>query len=208
MLVPALCGVVALCLTPLWRWAVSLHTTAITSRRESLTGSLALTALAVGTGWRLGATPALAVWLWALLCGTVLAVTDLRDHTLPRAVLGGMATGAVVGFTALDLLGDNIAALRRALLASAAMWLVMRIIESACGGRMGGGDTRLHAVLALHTGQVSWQTVLVGFVAGSVVLGCTAGLALLWRRGSWASRVPAGPSLLTGAWIALMLTGP
>jgi leader peptidase (prepilin peptidase)/N-methyltransferase len=117
-----------------------------------------------------------------------------------------MAAGGISGFTTLSVLAHDWAALRRALLAGAGVWLVMRIVERACRGGMGGGDTRLHTVLALYTGWISWHTLGVGIFAGTLLLGATAAITCLCGHATGSDRIAAGPSLLAGAWVAILLS--
>lgn len=201
------CVSVTLLATALW---CVLARVTCAPRVSSVTGeSAVLLPVAAGViGWRFADDPALPAWWWAGLHTVPLAVVDLRQHRLPRWWLASFAAGGVFLFTAVPVVDHESGRLMRAMLAAVGMWLVMRVVECACGGRMGGGDTRLHAVLALYTGWVSGYTVVLGFLAGSTLLGITAGVTCLSRRRPWSSRIAAGPSLLAGAWLVILLSGP
>lgn len=201
------CTLGAVVITPMWLGLTRVTTSSSTSSPVAGELALAVPAAAGAVGWWFTDDPALPAWWWAGVHTVPLAVMDLRQHRLPRRWLASLAGGAVCLFAAVAAVHHEPTRLVRAALAAVGMWMVMRVVEWACAGRMGGGDTRLHAVLALHTGWVSWQTVVVGFLAGSVLLGL-AGLACLCRRRDGAARIAAGPSLLAGTWLALMLNGP
>lgn len=198
----------ALLVTPVWTRLIQRATNS--PEIPQLTGIVAvlLPLFAGAIGWRFADDPTLPAWWWAAMHTVPLAIVDVREHRLPRWWVVSLAGGGLCLLTAVAAVVDEPHRLFRAVLAGAGAWLAMRVVEWCAAGRMGGGDTRLHAALALYTAWMSWQTVLFGFVAGSLLLGGTAGFAVLWQRRSWSSRIAAGPSLVAGAWLALVLTGP
>lgn len=199
------CILAALAATPVWFSLVRQDTS---SPRITLGCALLLPIVAGVIDWRFADDPALTAWWWAGLHTVPLAVVDLRQHRLPRAWLVSLAGGGVFLFAVVSAVHHASGPLLRAVLAGAGVWLVMRLVETVCAGRMGGGDTRLHAALALYTGWISWHTVLLGLLTGTVLLGCVAGVTVLLGRRGWSSRIAAGPALLAGAWLALALTAP
>lgn len=116
-----------------------------------------------------------------------------------------MGIGAVVLFCLDGIMAGNAVPLLRAFEAGTATWMVMRLVEHATTGAMGGGDTRLHAVIGLHTGWSSWHTMMTGFLFGYVVLATVAALMLITGRCGRSDRLAAGPALIGGAWIATVL---
>ena len=202
------CALVASTVAPVWVDLARATTNSPSPTSSTVVFALALPAVAAVIGWRFTGDPALPAWSWAGLHTVPLAVLDLRQHRLPRWWLASFAAGGVCLFAAVVVVDHDLGRLVRAVLAGVGMWSVMRVFEWACGGRMGGADTRLHAVLALYTGWMSWHAVVIGFLGGSVLLGITAGIAYMWRRRAWSSRIAAAPSLLAGAWFALVITGP
>lgn len=200
--IPA-CILATLAAIPIW---FSLARQNTSSTRITLGRAFLLPVMAGATGWRFADDPALTAWWWAGLHTMPLAVLDLQQHRLPRAWLASLATGGVGLFGVVSAVHHESGSLLRAVLAGFGVWLVMRLVETVCAGRMGGGDTRLHAVLAVYTGWISWHTVLLGLLVGTVLLGAGAGLAVLLGRRGRSSRIAAGPFLLTGAWLAVVLT--
>jgi leader peptidase (prepilin peptidase)/N-methyltransferase len=69
------------------------------------------------------------------------------------------------------------------------------------------GDVSLAGVLGLLLGWLGWRpaviSVLMAFVTGGVI----ALIMLLTRRASRRSNIAFGPSMLLGAWLALMFAG-
>jgi leader peptidase (prepilin peptidase)/N-methyltransferase len=91
-----------------------------------------------------------------------------------------------------------------ALLAGAA-WLVFLLLLNV-GGGMGMGDVKLAGVLGLCLGSIGAGQAVTG-LAIAFLLGGVAGILVLARRvvGDEA-RIPFGPFLLAGFWIAVALT--
>lgn len=201
------CAFAALLTTPAWGLLVRHTTYSLSTTRTVRALALLLPTTTGVIGWRFVDDPALAAWWWAALHTVPVAMVDVYEHRLPHWWLVSFAGGGLCLFATVATLDHEPKRLAHAMFAGLGMWVAMRILEWSCSGRMGGGDTRLHAILALYTGWMSWRTVLIGFVAGSVLLGITAGLACLWQRRFWSSRIAAGPSLLAGAWLALVCTG-
>ena len=69
---------------------------------------------------------------------------------------------------------------------------------------MGFGDVKLAALLGLYLGWLGWSSVAVGAFAG-FLLGGVVGVALIVaRRGAGRkSRIPFGPFMLAGAFLAV-----
>lgn len=78
------------------------------------------------------------------------------------------------------------------------------LVLSAVGG-MGMGDVKLAGVLGLSAGMLGVESALasaaLGFVAGGVV----AVVALVVARGRRGVRIPFGPFMLAGFWVAVLL---
>src|SRR3954471_18643936 len=121
---------------------------------------------------------------------------DLAEHRLPDALtlpgfaaaLAGAAGGAAMGQPILPIL------------AAAAAVLVLFLLL-ALGGGMGLGDVKLAGALALVLGALGAPAVLLALV-GAFLPGGLGALLLLARSGR-SERLPFGPFLLAGFWVAL-----
>ena len=83
------------------------------------------------------------------------------------------------------------------------VYLVLALVSPG-GGGLGFGDVKLAGVLGLLLGWLGWGPVLVSVLAAFIVGGVIAVLLLLSRRASRSSHIAFGPSMILGAWMALM----
>jgi leader peptidase (prepilin peptidase)/N-methyltransferase len=63
---------------------------------------------------------------------------------------------------------------------------------------------KLAGVLGLLLGWLGWGPVIVSVLAAFVIGGVIALILLLARRASRSSHIAFGPSMILGAWVALM----
>lgn len=202
----ALVGAVA---TPAWLFLLARTCPSATRTRASTVACAAGAVLcSAGIGWRFADDPGLVAWWWAGLCSLGLVVIDLHEHRLPRSWVAAMVFGVLVVFAVLTVQRGDSSGFWRAVTGAGLVWLGMRLIEALCAGAMGGGDTRLQAVLAFSLGWISWPAVLCGLMTGTLLLGVTAAVCWLGGKRGWKSRIPAGPSLLLGFWCALSVFAP
>ena len=128
-----------------------------------------------------------------------LIAIDVREHRLPNAlVLPGYPAAA------LGLAGEWIRTGQPpvvALVAGAAS--IVFLLALNLGGGMGMGDVKLAGVLGLAAGLVGITPAVVSPLA-AFTLGGVAALVVAARRGRGA-RLPFGPFLLAGFWIAVVL---
>jgi leader peptidase (prepilin peptidase)/N-methyltransferase len=93
----------------------------------------------------------------------------------------------------------------RGLIAAAVLWIVFELI-SLFG--MGRGDVKLAPLLGLYLGWLGWSAVAIGMFAG-FLLGGIFGVALMVTRlATRKTRVPFGPYLLAGAFLAVFAAAP
>lgn len=202
------CGLASFAISPWWLRAMRRECSRWADRRATAIVLAGLVALSALVGGRCAGDPALVAWWWSGLCSVGLTIIDLGEHRLPRSWLAAMGLGVLVVFAGIAVLRADPAALWRAVTAAALVWLGMRLVEAVCAGAMGGGDTRLQAVLALQLGWLSWPSVLCGLTAGALLLGMTAGFGRLVGQQEWTSRIPAGPYLMLGFWVVVFLVAP
>ncbi|SDQ46703.1 A24 family peptidase [Quadrisphaera sp. DSM 44207] len=165
---------------------------------------LATGALFAVVAWRTGLSWALPALLYLTAIAVVLAVIDVDVHRLPDAiVLPSYAVGGALIALAAVAAGDP-AALARAAVGSAALWLLYFALAVAKPGGMGFGDVKLAGVLGLYLGWLGWAELAVGAALG-FLLGGVAGVGLLLaRRASRRSAIPFGPFMLAGALLAVL----
>jgi leader peptidase (prepilin peptidase)/N-methyltransferase len=158
----------------------------------------------------LGVVAVVAVGPSALLLGLlyVAAVTgelvriDVDSRRLPNRLV---MPGYPVALMGVSLHGVISGTHPLPALLAGASWLVFLLLLNI-GGGMGMGDVKLAGVLGLCLGSIGAGHAVAG-VAIAFLFGGVAGILVLARRvvGEEA-RIPFGPFLLAGFWIAVALT--
>ena len=146
-----------------------------------------------GVVWRFGLSPAAlryGVLAFALL---VVFFTDLEHQIIPNAITyPGIAIGLALSAAMGELVPAAIAAA-----AAGSVFLLLGIVSR---GGMGGGDTKLAAMIGAFLGTPA--VVVALFLA--VALGAAAGVVLLaLRLRSRKDMIPFGPAMAAGAMIAV-----
>jgi len=146
--------------------------------------------------------------LYLAAVSVALGLIDIDTHTLPnRIVLPSYLVGIVL-LSAATFVSSDYAALLRAGIGSAALFLAYGILAFAYPGGMGFGDVKLAAVLGLYLGYLGWSQLVVGAFAAFLV-GGLFGLALMaFRRATRKTSIPFGPWMLTGAWGGALVGAP
>ncbi|KRE29993.1 A24 family peptidase [Agromyces sp. Soil535] len=163
--------------------------------------TFAALALRFGLTWIL---PALLVFAAA---STVLTLVDLAEKRLPNAVI--FPTLGAVGVLLLPptWASGEWTSLVWSLAGSAAMFAVYFLLALISPSSMGMGDVKLALVIGLLLGWFALNAWLVGLLAAFVVGGAIALAALALRRVTLRGSIPFGPSMLAGAFIAILLVG-
>ena len=144
---------------------------------------------------------------WFALVAVRLAVTDIRTHRLPNAVVlpsypvaGLLLGGAAAG-------GGEPVRIAGMLLGAAALWggfFLLRLVNPA---GLGFGDVKLAGLLGLYLGFLGPGQVLAGVVAAFVFGGVWGLILIISRRGTGATAVAFGPFLFLGAAVAMAAPG-
>jgi leader peptidase (prepilin peptidase)/N-methyltransferase len=132
-----------------------------------------------------------------LLFAVPISFFDIREFRIPDALsLGGMAL-----FLLLRLLlpgGDPLIAAAECATGFAAFWLVHRFTK----GRMGLGDAKYSALIAVAVGLQGWFLALfVASVAGILFFLAFMGL----RKADRGTRIPFAPFLSLGAALSMLV---
>ncbi|RZU66670.1 leader peptidase (prepilin peptidase)/N-methyltransferase [Microterricola gilva] len=167
---------------------------------------LATAVLFALTVWLVGISPALPAFLVFAAAAVVLGAVDVIEKRLPDAVVlpALVATTLLLAITA-AVTGDW-ASLLGAVLGAAALFALYFLLALISPGGIGMGDVKLAALVGLVLGSVGWAAWLGGALAGFVVGGVVSLLALLMRRVSLRGSLPFGPSMLAGAYLAILLS--
>jgi leader peptidase (prepilin peptidase)/N-methyltransferase len=162
----------------------------------------------VSMALRFGLAWVLPAFLYLGAVGVALALIDLDVKRLPDALtLPSYVVGAVLLGGAAIADGDAGLMVRAALGAFAlfAFYFLLLLIYPP---GMGFGDVKLAGVLGLYLGYLGWGTLIVGgflgFLLGAIV---SIGLMLV-RRAGRKSKIPFGPFMLVGAFLAIFIGQP
>lgn len=137
-------------------------------------------------------------WLLLVPITLLLSWIDLREHRLPNALVAVALVIGLLGFGGAEPVGRFTVAV----LSSLGLFLFYLLLALVSRDGLGMGDVKLAAVVGLYLGflnprtlfSATWLTFLLG---GLVVIG---GISFngLDRR----SRIPFGPFMLAGMWLA------
>lgn len=206
---PALTGgVVGLALgMPLTALAQRLLRTRVTlGWRVRIAAGASTAALFVLLVLGFGLSPELPAYLVLASASVVLSIVDLAEKRLPNTLVLGTA----VAVTALLLIAaaarnDWDAALG-ALFGGAVLFGAYLVLALLSPRGIGMGDVKLAAVIGLALGYLGWSTWLVGLLGGFLVGSAVSLIALALGRVTLRGSLPFGPSMLAGAYIAILLS--
>ncbi len=153
------------------------------------------------TAWRFGLAWELPAFLYLAAISVALALIDIDVRRLPNAiVLPSYVVAALLLGGAVLLQGDPWVLVRVAI-GAAALYAFYFVLAFA--GGMGFGDVKLAGVLGMYLAYLGWAELLVGVFLGFLVGGISGTLLMLTRRAGRKSRIPYGPYMLVGAWLAI-----
>ena len=145
-------------------------------------------------------------WGWLLLAYIAavtapLFVIDLHSRRLPnRLVMPGYLVAAV----SLAAVGVSSGTFPAVALASAAAFGLFLFALSFAGG-MGMGDVKLAGVLGAAAGLVGPSAAILSPLLAFGLGGLVSAVMLVTRRGTRTTRIPFGPFMLLGFWLAVAL---
>lgn len=166
-------------------------------------GTAALFAL---TAWHFGLAWELPAFLYLAAVSVALALIDIDVRRLPNAIVLPSYVVAAVLLGGAALLQGNSGVLLRMFIGSFALYAFYFAL--AFMGGMGFGDVKLAGVLGTYLAYLSWAELLVGVFLGFFVGGISGTLLMLTRRASRKSKIPYGPYMLVGAWLAVFVGEP
>jgi leader peptidase (prepilin peptidase)/N-methyltransferase len=169
--------------------------------------AVALAALWALVGWRIGdfagwsALPAYLLFAW-LAVGLIWIDADV--HRLPD----GLVLPAYPALLVLVVLGTaglgDWHALVRALACMAGTYALYFVLAFVAPSSLGFGDVKLSGLIGLLLGWISVGQAVVALLAGFVVGGLIAVAMLVGQRVGRRSHIAFGPSMLAGAFVALV----
>jgi leader peptidase (prepilin peptidase)/N-methyltransferase len=162
-------------------------------------------ALFVAVAARFGWSWELPAYLYLAAVAIALAMIDLDVMRLPnKIVLPSYAVAAAL-LVPVSLAAGDPADLLRGLLAAVLLYVLYLVL--AFWG-MGGGDVKLAPLLGFYLGWLGWSAVMVGAFAGFLLGGLVGGTLLALKLANRRSRIPFGPYMLAGAFLAVFAAAP
>ncbi|WP_204297234.1 prepilin peptidase, partial [Actinoplanes campanulatus] len=152
-----------------------------------------------GWSWELPA------YLYLAAVAIALALIDLDVMRLPNKIVLPSYGVAVALLAPVSLAAGSPGDLLRGALAAVLLYLVYRVL--AIWG-MGGGDVKLAPLLGFYLGWLGWNAVTVGAFAAFLLGGLVGGVLLALKLVSRKTRVPFGPYMLAGAFLAVFAAAP
>jgi leader peptidase (prepilin peptidase) / N-methyltransferase len=166
----------------------------------------ATAALFVAVAARFGLSWELPAYLYLAAVGIALAAIDLDVFRLPDTIVKPSYAVALALLVSAAYLGDNWWAVVRGLIAAAAMWIFFQVV--ALFGPMGGGDIKLAPLIGFYLGWLGWGALAVGAFAGFLLGGVVGVMLMAIRVAKMKSKIPFGPSMLAGAFVAVFAAAP
>jgi leader peptidase (prepilin peptidase)/N-methyltransferase len=157
----------------------------------------------MSSGATVAALLAFAAFLYLASISIALTLIDLDVHRLPDSLVLPSYVVAAALLSAASLLTGDLAALARAGIGLAALFLAYLIMALMYPGGMGYGDVKLAGLLGLYLGWLGWPQLIVGAFAAFLLGGLFAILLLLTRRAGRRSGIPFGPWMIAGAWVGI-----
>ncbi|GAA0489283.1 prepilin peptidase [Paractinoplanes deccanensis] len=164
-------------------------------------------ALFVAVAAKFGLTWELPAYLYLAAIAVALAVIDLDVMRLPDKIVLPSYAVALVLIAPAVIAHHSWQQAGRGLIAAAVLYVLYWILAALPSG-MGGGDVKLAPLLGFYLGWLGWSSVVIGAFA-AFLLGGLVGAALMGlRRAHRKSRIPFGPYMLAGAFLAVFAGAP
>jgi leader peptidase (prepilin peptidase)/N-methyltransferase len=148
----------------------------------------------------------LAAACWLAICTVPLAWIDAAVQRLPDVLTASAYAGTAGLLLLAAAAGGHWQDMLRAAgggLALAAAYLALVVVSRSA---IGLGDAKLAASLGTMLAWAGWPVLVAGTFAGFLLAaGYGLGLLLL-RRTSWRQRIPFGPFMIAGTFLALLIT--
>lgn len=162
-------------------------------------------ALFAVTAVRFSLDAALPAYLYLVSVGLALALIDVELYRLPDALTLPSYPVSLV-LLALALFGDHPpSALLRAVVCGAIAFGFYFALWFAYPQGMGFGDVKLAGVLGIYLGWLSYGVLLAGLFLGFLVGGVFSVGLVLFSGGGRKTKVPFGPFMLIGAFVAILV---
>ncbi len=157
-----------------------------------------------GIAWRLGWEWALVAYLFFIGMTVALFLTDLDHKRIPNRITYP-GTLIALGLLAAGAAGDGTAgAIPRALAGAGVYAGILFVVYLVARGGFGFGDVKLAVPLGLFLVFDAWERLFVAGLLTAVTGALVALGAVVIGRAGAKTEIPYGPSMILGAWVALI----
>jgi leader peptidase (prepilin peptidase)/N-methyltransferase len=163
--------------------------------------------LFVAVAARFGWSWLLPAYLYLAAVAIALAAIDLDVMRLPDKIVLPSYIVALVLLVPAAVAERSGDAAVRGLIAAALMYAFYWVLAVLPKG-MGGGDVKLAPLLGLYLGWLGWSSVAIGLFAGFLLGGVVGVVLLATRMAGRKSRIPFGPYMLAGTFLAVFAAAP
>ncbi len=154
-----------------------------------------------GLSWELPA------YLYLAAISVALAAIDLDVMRLPDKIVLPSYVVALVLLAPAVIVERSWSAAGRALAAAAVLYALYFILAMMPRG-MGGGDLKLAPLIGFYLGWLGWSSVAIGAFSAFLFGGLFGAALMLLRRANRKTRIPFGPYMLAGAFLAVFAGAP
>ena len=149
--------------------------------------------------------------MWAAALVGLFAVTvplvrtDLAVMRLPNPLTFGLFAWAVVCAAAAAISTANVSALLVPVVTGIAVAVALLVSGVIAHGGVGLGDVKLVAGTSIVLAIYSWQLALLAVAFAFIIMALRAVYAITRGHATFSSRLPFGPAILAGAWLAVLV---
>jgi leader peptidase (prepilin peptidase)/N-methyltransferase len=151
---------------------------------------------------------ALPAYLYFSAMGITLALIDFDVHRLPNSIVLPSYPVLALALTLTAVFQDQPEALVRAGIGGLALFILYFLMAFAYPAGMGMGDVKLAGIVGAMTGFLSFSALLVGAFSAFLIGGLVGASVLATGRGTRKSRIPFGPFMILGAFVAVFAAAP
>jgi leader peptidase (prepilin peptidase)/N-methyltransferase len=152
---------------------------------------------------RLHQLPSLAGFLYFTAIAVALTMIDLDVKRLPSSIVLPSYPIIALLLTVGALISDEPAALLRAVVGGAALYVFYYVLAISYRQGMGFGDVRLSGIVGGALGFLSYRALLVGAFSAFLLGGIVGIFVMALGRGGRKTAIPFGPFMLIGAFVAI-----
>jgi leader peptidase (prepilin peptidase)/N-methyltransferase len=158
--------------------------------------------------WRFDLTWQLPAYLYLAAVGVALAFIDLDHKRLPDVLTLPSIVVALALLALPALLDGAWDSWLRALLGGAALFAFYFLLLVVYPAGMGFGDVKLAASLGIYLAWLSWGILVLGGFLGFLLGALVGGALMLVGKAGRKTKVPFGPFMIVGAWVAILVGQP